>query len=66
MYDKLLITNNPLIEKSPYFDKKRMFVFKDVEEIENMCIDFVEKVSYNYQGEFSPLRLLERIVSVSS
>lgn len=63
MYDKTLITNNPLIENSSYFDKDKIFVFKNIEEIENVSFDFSKSVSYNYQGEFSPIKLFERIVA---
>lgn len=63
IYDKLLITNNPLIENSPYFDNEKIFVFRNIEEIENLSFDFNKRVSYNYQGEFSPIKFLKRVIA---
>lgn len=59
-YNKLLLTNNNTVVDSPYYDKQYMQVFNHVDDI-NLSA-FQTPVDYHYQGEFSPLNLMKRIV----
>lgn len=59
-YNKLLLTNNKTVVDSPYYDKRYMQVFDSVDDID--LSTFQTPVDYQYQGEFSPLNLMKRIV----
>lgn len=67
MYGKKIITNNPEIEKAPFYSDEKIQYVKSVE-----CIDsaFVLKepinVDYNYKDKLSPLRLIEYIDGIIS
>lgn len=61
IYDKNLITNNPIIDYIKYKESEKIFTFTD-----NICItkkkfDKVSKNTYNYQNEYSPKKLLDFI-----
>jgi hypothetical protein len=60
-YNKKLLTNNPVMRESKYFRTGNIQVFENPDEID---VDFVknqEKVDYEYEGEFSPIHLIEHI-----
>lgn len=60
-YNKKLITNWKGIKDFQFYDERYMMYFENVEDI---CIDFFNKkcdVEYNYNGENSPIKLLEFI-----
>lgn len=59
-YNKCLLTNNPLVKESPYYDPGFMQIFKKVNDC-NLSL-FAKDVDYKYNGEFSPCKLMERIV----
>lgn len=59
-YNKLLLTNNKTVVDSPYYDKRYMQVFDSVDDID--LSTFQTPADYRYQGEFSPLMLMKRIV----
>lgn len=59
---KKLATNNPEIEKAPFYNKKFISVFKNVEEFDpQFILNGNRDVDYNYLPELSPLKLLEFI-----
>lgn len=58
-YNKKLLTNNPHIVNYPFYNHRWMRVFNDVSEIDVDWLLNDDVVDYNYQGEFSPLRILE-------
>lgn len=62
MYDKLLISNNPIICYSEFYHPEWMTTFKTPDEI---CVDWIRAnwrdVRNNYQGELSPKKLLNAI-----
>jgi len=62
MYDKKIITNNPEIEKAPFYSSECIQTFKSVQQIDPNFI-FREPISvdYNYKEELSPVHLLEFI-----
>ena len=59
-YNKCLLTNNPMVKSSPYYHSDYMQIFDNVEDID--LSRFSHDVDYHYQGEFSPSKLMERIV----
>lgn len=63
MYNKKLITNNLSVMNSKFYDKEGINVFSKIEDI---SIDFIKSDVYefNYQGEFSPVTLIEKIDSL--
>ena len=63
MYNRKLITNNITIAESKFFDEKGINIFANVNDI---SVNFVKSKPYNfnYQGEFSPIHLIEKIDSL--
>lgn len=59
-YNKCLLTNNPFVKDSPYYHPDFMLIFKKVDDID--LSRFAKDVDYKYNGEFSPRKLMERIV----
>lgn len=62
LYNKKLLTNNPEIKKMPFYDPRFISVFTNAEDI-----DFLKRpldVQYRYRGEFSPVRILDRIAEL--
>lgn len=62
-YNKKLLTNNKNVIKSKYYDPKFIHVFSDVNNIDTKWLKEKVDVDYSYCGDFSPLRLLDLIVS---
>ena len=61
MYNKKLYTNWKGVVNSPYYNPKYIKVFEKPDDID---LDFIRErldVDYNYQGELSPIHLLNRI-----
>lgn len=61
-YNKRLLTNNPNVINSQYYNPEYMQYFENVEDINVNWINRDVEVDYHYQGEFSPQRLLELII----
>lgn len=59
-YNKCLLTNNQNIKTSPYYDSSFMQIFHNVEDIDLKQFD--SNVNYHYQGDFSPIQLMKRII----
>lgn len=60
-YNKKLLTNNQLMKQSKYYKTGNIQVFLNPDDIN---VEFVKNrnlVDYGYDGEFSPVHLLERI-----
>lgn len=60
-YDRRLLTNNASVKALPYYDPAFIQVFETVDQIDPDFVLNPAPVSYGYQGECSPLRLLERL-----
>lgn len=62
MYGKKLITNSEYVKQSKFYDPAYIQIVKNMNDID---VDFIKRgqgfVDYNYQGEFSPFHLLDRI-----
>ena len=62
-YNKKLLTNNFGIIKFPFYNDKYMKCFRSVEEIDLEWIRTKEDINYNYNNEFSSLKILDMINS---
>ena len=62
-YNKKLLTNNQSMKKSKYYKTGNIQVFKTPDEIDVSFVMNRDKVDYMYEGEFSPIHLLEHINS---
>lgn len=62
IYGKRLITNNQTIKKTPFYKTGYIQVVENIKDIDPSFIDKQEDfVDYHYNGEFSPLRMIERV-----
>ncbi|SFG04054.1 hypothetical protein SAMN04487761_10285 [Lachnospiraceae bacterium C7] len=59
VYNKKLLTNNPNIKELPFYDERYMKIYKDIKDIDWDWIKNDEMPEYNYNGEFSPINLLD-------
>lgn len=57
-YGKKLLTNNRHIKELPYYSDDNMKFFEGVSDIDWEWIKERRPVEYNYQGEFSPLKII--------
>lgn len=60
-YNKKLLTNNQEIKHSPFYNEKYIQVFDDVKDIDISFFYTNLDVDFNYNGEFSPIHLLNHI-----
>jgi hypothetical protein len=60
-YNKKLLTNNKNIVNMPFYDSNYIKIFDSVEDIDFEWIKKIEEVNYKYNGEFSPVNLLEEV-----
>ena len=58
-YNKKLLTNNPNIVNLPLYNPRWMKVFSTIDDIDWDWVKQVENIDYNYNGEFSPINLVE-------
>lgn len=64
MYNKKLLTNNTSLGKDRFFNSNFIHIFNSVDDINTTFLKNKTVVDYGYQGEFSPLHLLEYIDSI--
>lgn len=60
-YNKKLLTNNPIMKESRYYKSGSIQVFSTPDEINVEFVKDRSPVDYRYEGEFSPIHLLEHI-----
>jgi hypothetical protein len=60
-YNRKLLTNNRTILKFPFYNPQYMQFFEKVNDIDWNWVKEDIAVDYHYNGEFSPIRLLEDI-----
>ena len=60
-YNKKLLTNNPNVEKLPFYNPRYMKVFSGSDDIDFEWIKTKEEVNYGYDGSFSPYYLLSKM-----
>lgn len=61
MYNKKLITNNAFIRQSEFYDPSKILIIEKAEDIQKSFFESGPSVDYKYDGEFSPLRMVERV-----
>lgn len=62
IYGKKMITNNSYIKKSKFYHNNRMLVSEDMEDIDvNFITEGTGFVDYNYNNEFSPFNMVDRV-----
>ena len=62
IYNKKLLTNNKTIENTKFYNPEYIQCFNVVDDINVEFIKKdVEKIDFHYNGEFSPIRLIEQI-----
>lgn len=61
MYNKRFITDNQAVLESPFYNPDYMQVVKGVEDIDPKFVTRKDVVDYGYNGEFSPIHLIELI-----
>lgn len=60
-YNIKLLTNNLLIKELPFYDPRYIQIFDKPEDINWEWVRERSEVSFNYDGSFSPLKMLETI-----
>lgn len=60
-YNKKIITNNRQVLKSVYYNPEWIQYFEKIEDIDFNWILKGNRVDFRYEGEFSPLRLIEML-----
>ena len=61
-YNKKLLTTNEYVKELPFYNPQYMKVFHSPEEIDVEWIKDNEKIDYCYNGEFSPVGLLDIVI----
>ena len=61
MYNKKLITDSSIVKEQRFYPSKDIMFITDVEEIDPNFVKDKSTVDYGYNGEYSPVRLLELI-----
>lgn len=65
MYNRKLISDNPITEQSEFYNEKDIIYVTRPEDITDEFISNIEtKVDYQYSGEFSPLRMIETVEQI--
>lgn len=64
LFNKKLLTNNKAIKEMPFYNPEYMSVFSSIEDLnlDFICNDI--KPDYKYNGWFSPLIILERLIKL--
>ena len=61
-YNKKFLTNNPQIVEYPYYNPNYMHIFDKVEDIDVEWLKDESNVDYHYQGDFSPIHLVNYLL----
>ncbi len=62
--NKKLLTNNKNVKELSFYNEKYMKIFDKLEDIDTEWIKKKEDVNYNYNGEFSPIHIIEKIKEI--
>lgn len=65
-YNKKLLTNNKNVVNLPFYNPDYIHVFERPEDIDWNWVKERVPVDYHYDGRFSPIHLLERIIELES
>ncbi len=65
MYNRKLISDNPITKDSSFYNSNDIIFVTKPEDITDDYINSLDTtVNYNYNGEFSPVRMIERVDSL--
>jgi hypothetical protein len=62
IFNKKLLTNNAQLANMPFYDPKYMRIFNDADQIDLEFIKESIDVDYKYDGCFSPLIIIEKLL----
>ena len=60
-FNKKLLTNNKNIKNLPFYNEKYMKIFEEIDDIDYDWVKKREEINYNYNNEFSPIFLIDKI-----
>lgn len=60
-FNKKLLTTNENVKKLSFYDERYMKVFRDANDIDFNWIKRRENINYNYNNEFSPIHIIEKV-----
>lgn len=63
-YNKKLLTNNPTILQFPYYNQRYMRYFDSVDSVDISFLLDDDKVQFEYNNEYSPVKFLNTIKSI--
>ena len=62
MYNRKLISDNPITNNSPFYNSKDIIYVTKPEDISDDYLKNIDSnVNYHYNGEFSPIRMIEKV-----
>lgn len=64
MFNKKLITNNLSIKQSPFYNHDYIQIVDDFSQVDPEFVRKDVEIDYNYQNQFSPVKLIEHIDKV--
>lgn len=63
-YNKKLLTNNENVVNLPFYDPSYIHVFEKPEDIDWEWVKERIPINYGYNGEFSPLHIIDKIIEL--
>lgn len=60
-YNKKLLTNNFAVKDLPFYNERYIKCFKTADDIDMEWVKRREPIDYHYNGEFSPVHVLEKL-----
>lgn len=60
-YNKKLLTNNKYIKNLPFYNPNNMKIYENINDIDTNWIKQQSKINYEYNDEFSPVHMLNKI-----
>ena len=64
IYNRKLLTNNRHIQELPYYDARYMKYFNSIADIDFEWVRNKDNIDYQYDGRFSPLRIVDYIAGI--
>lgn len=64
VFNKKLVTNNQSVKQLPYYNPNYIKVISNADDVDVNFIKKVENVEYNYDGLFSPYRIIEKLKTI--
>lgn len=62
LYNKKLLTNNVTVKETPFYNEQYIRYFHSLEDIDMDWVQKKEEVRHDYNGEFSPSKLIDLII----